>query len=178
MVPVFVRLVWARFVSALLNVFTTRSTIEFERFTSAPLSSQGGDQSPAIVNVEPLQYQGAATASPAACEELFTRSIKDGQFDTAWNLLTPDSQASWRHPEVFRREMEARRPTDAMVGTRVREVRILPTWTDESTKKTYHEVAELIVDYRIRQRSRELVVTRDVHLVNVSGDWKSLCYRA
>jgi hypothetical protein len=34
-----------------------------------------------------------------------------------------------------------------------------------------------VVDYRVRQRQHEMLVTRDVHLVNVAGSWKSLCYR-
>ena len=109
---------------------------------------------------------------------MFGRLIGDGRYDSAWELLTPDSQASWERREVFGREMEARRPANARVGTRVREVRILPTWTDHASRKTYHEVAELVVDYRVRQRQREMLVTRDVHLVNVAGAWKSLCYRA
>jgi hypothetical protein len=54
---------------------------------------------------------------------------------------------------------------------------MLATWTDHHTHKTYHEVAELVVDYRVRRRAKETVVTQDVHLVNIDGGWKSLCYR-
>jgi len=79
--------------------------------------------------------------------------------------------------ELFVHEMVARQPFKSVLGLKVREVRLLPQWTDQESHKTYEEVAELVVDYRVRQRSRETVVTRDVHLVNVGG-WKSLCYKS
>jgi hypothetical protein len=182
MLPVFVRAIFLRVVNALLNVFTIRSTQDFERFTTAPIpgvASGGGrlEPAPAVVNVEPLDYHARLESDPAGCEELFTRLIRSGSFDSAWDLLTPDSQASWERREVFRHEMAERQPARSLVGSTVREVRFLPSWTDRESRKTYHQVAELVVDYRIRQRSREMVVTKDVHLVNVSGGWKSLCYR-
>ena len=178
MLPPFVRALYMGALDALLNVFTTRSTQEFERFKATPIPSMGrAEQAPSIVGVEPLHPVSSLTTSPADCEERFTDLMKGGEFDSAWDLLAPDSQASWEHREVFKQEMEQRQPSRSLVGSRVREVRFLPIWTDSASRKTYHQVAELVVDYRIRQRSQELVVTRDVHLVNVSGGWKSLCYR-
>jgi hypothetical protein len=179
MLPPFVRAMYIWAIDALLNVFTTRSTQEFERFKQTPIPSVSrADQAPAIVGVEPLHPGIPITSSPADCEERFTELMRDGHFESAWDLLTPDSQESWEHRETFKREMEQRQPSRSLVGSRVREVRFLPTWTDWDTRKTYHQVAELVVDYRIRQRSREMVVTRDVHLVNVSGGWKSVCYKS
>jgi hypothetical protein len=184
MLPTILKGFSGRALAALLNLVSTHSTREFERFTSAAIPGvpTRADQSPAVVNVEPLgpaALAGATGASdPARCEELFTGLIRAGNFDTAWELLTPDSQASWQGRESFRREMQARQPGRGLVGSRVREVRMLAVWTDDATKKTYRQVAELVVDYHIRQRSREMVVTRPVHLVNVSGGWKSLCYRS
>jgi hypothetical protein len=165
-----------------LNLFTTRSTVEFERFTSSSLPSASGtpwraDQAPTVINVTPLKSAAEGVTGPADCEETFTALASAGRFDSAWDLLTPDSQASWKNKDMFVREMSARQPFRSLLGSKVREVRLLPKWTDEETKKTYEEVAELVVDYRVRQSSREMVVTRDVHLVNVSGGWKSLCYR-
>src|SRR5439155_11573421 len=124
---------------SLLNLFTIRSTQDFERFTTAPLPGVGNaDPAPAIVNVEPLpQGPPAATANPAAHEELFTSLIRSGSFDSAWDLLTPDSQASWERRDVFRREMAARQPARSLVGSRVRQVRLLPTWTDRESRRTY-----------------------------------------
>jgi hypothetical protein len=134
-------------------------------------------QAPAVVNVEPIVTETTVT-DPARCEELFTGLISTGRFDTAWELLTPDSQASWKGRDSFRQEMQVRQPGRGLLGSKVREVRILAVWTDQETKKTYRQVAELLVDYRIRQRSREMVVTKPVHVVNTSGGWKSLCYRS
>jgi hypothetical protein len=166
----------------LLNVFTTRSAMEFERFTRVPLPAgdapyTASGPSPAIMNVSSVDAGAVAGETPTLCEETFTRLISAGRFDTAWNLLTPDSQASWKDKTSFTREMAARQPGRGLLGSKVREVRMLASWRDEHTNKTYNEVAELVVDYRVRRRARETVVTQDVHLINVNGGWKSLCYR-
>ncbi|HEV1996857.1 MAG TPA: hypothetical protein VGR61_01840 [Candidatus Dormibacteraeota bacterium] len=169
----------------LLNVFTTRSTMEFERFTRMPLPTGTGSAapytaagaSPAVMNVTSVSAGAVAGENPTLCEETFTELISASRFASAWDLLTPDSQASWQDKESFTREMGARQPGRGLLGSKVREVRMLAQWTDEHTSKTYHEVAELVVDYRVRRQARESIVTQDVHLVNVNGGWKSLCYR-
>jgi len=176
--PPVLKLLTSRMWETFLNLFTTRTTLEFDRFRSSPLGqATGGDQAPPITNVAPLELDAAEHGDPAAIEEAFTKSVSEGRFNDAWDLLNPDSQASWDDKEHFAREMAARQPTKGLLGTRVRQVRLLPIWTDHASRKTYHQVAELVVDYRVRQRQREMLVTRDVHLVNVAGAWKSLCYR-
>jgi hypothetical protein len=177
--PPIVKMLAARSWETFLNVFTTRSTIEFDRFRTSALGPQtgSGEQAPPITNVAPLELDTSIHGDPAATEEAFSKHISDGRFDVAWDLLTPDSQESWHGREAFAEEMAARQPNKNLLGTRVRQVRLLPIWTDHESRKTYHEVAELVVDYRVRQRQREMLVTRDVHLVNVAGSWKSLCYR-
>ena len=174
-----VKLLAARSWKTFLNVFTTRSAIEFDRFRTSDLGPQAGtgEQAPPITNVAPLELDTSLHGDPAATEEAFSKNISDGHFDVAWDLLAPDSQESWHGREAFAEEMAARQPNKNLLGTRVRQVRLLPIWTDHESRKTYHEVAELVVDYRVRQRQREMLVTRDVHLVNVAGSWKSLCYR-
>jgi hypothetical protein len=177
--PPIVKMLAARSWETFLNVFTTRSTMEFDRFRTSALGPQtgSGEQAPPITNVAPLELDTSIHGDPAATEEAFSKHISDGRFDVAWDLLTPDSQESWHGREAFAEEMAARQPNKNLLGTRVRQVRLLPIWTDHESRKTYHEVAELVVDYRVRQRQREMLVTRDVHLVNVAGSWKSLCYR-
>ncbi|MEA2647119.1 MAG: hypothetical protein QOE92_2202 [Chloroflexota bacterium] len=165
---------------AFLNLFTTRTSREFERFTTVPLPGNispiiSAEQAPSVVNVAPLHGE-AAVANPADCEETFTRLIAEGKIEAAWDLLSPDSQASWVNKRRFIEEMKSRHGNNVL-DSKVREVRLLPTWTDEHTSKTYRQVAELLVDYRVRHQARELVVQRSVHVVNISGGWKSLCYR-
>ena len=184
MPPIF-KAVFVRAWQMLANVFTTRSTMEFERFTRMPLPAAAGSSapytmpgaSPAIMNVSSVSAGVVAGENPTLCEETFTRLISAGRFDAAWDLLTPDSQASWKDQKSFTSEMGARQPGRGLLGSKVREVRMLDHWTDEKTSKTYNEVAELVVDYRVRQRAKETIVTQDVHVVNVNGGWKSLCYR-
>ena len=167
--------------NSFMDLFTTRSAAEFERFKATPLAANslpvtGDHQAPSVFNVAPLDGE-AVLASPSACEETFTRLVCDGSFDAAWELLTPDSQTSWGYKSAFCEEMRARQAAN-IVDSKVREVRLLPSWTDELTRKTYLEVAELLVDYRVQHETREVVVQRSVHVVNVRGGWKSLCYPA
>ena len=178
--PPILKMLATRSWETFLNVFTTRSAVEFDRFRTSALGVQTGTgaQASPITNVAPLELDTRIHGDPAATEEAFSKHISDGRFDLAWELLTPDSQESWHGREAFAEEMASRQPNKNLLGTRVRQVRLLPIWTDHESRKTYHEVAELVVDYRVRQRQREMLVTRDVHLVNVAGSWKSLCYRS
>src|ERR1700737_2340394 len=153
--PPILKLLTSRLWETFLNVFTTRTTLEFDRFRSSPLGAQtDGDQAPPITNVVPLELDATEHGDPAAIEEAFTKSVSEGRFDDAWDLLNPDSQASWDDKEHFAREMAARHPPKGFLGPRGRQVRLLPIWTDNASRKTYHQVAELVVDYRARQRQR------------------------
>ncbi|MFN2462436.1 MAG: hypothetical protein ABR573_00865, partial [Candidatus Dormibacteria bacterium] len=143
MPPIF-KVLFTRAWTLILNVFSTRSTMEFERFTRVPLPSgdapysEAGTSS-AVINVSTVSAGSVAGTSPTLCEETFTRLISAGRFDSAWDLLTPDSQADWKDQSSFSREMAARQPGRGLLGSKVREVRMLASWTDEHTKKTYHE---------------------------------------
>ena len=179
--PPILKVLLVRTWQLLMNVFTTRSTVEFERFRTIPLPAGAAPYSapgasPAIMNVTSVPASEFAGENPALCEETFTKLISAGRYEAAWDLLTPDSQASWGNQDRFNVEMSRRQPGRGLLGSKVREVRILDSWTDDHTKKTYREVAELVVDYRVRARARETVVTQDVHVVNVNGGWRSLCY--
>jgi len=139
-----VKLLAARSWKTFLNVFTTRSAIEFDRFRTSDLGPQAGtgEQAPPITNVAPLELDTSLHGDPAATEEAFSKHISDNRFDLAWDLLTPDSQESWHGREAFAEEMAARQPNKNLLGTRVRQVRLLPIWTDHESRKTYHEVAD------------------------------------
>src|ERR1700682_82066 len=105
--PPLIKLVVTRFWDAFLNLFTTRSALEFDRFRTSPLGYQSatGDQAPPITNVAPLELDTSEHGDPAATEEAFTKSVSEGRFNDAWDLLNPDSQASWDDKEHFAREM-------------------------------------------------------------------------
>jgi hypothetical protein len=171
----------ARAWESFLNGFTTRGAAEFERFKLTQLPYRPDpritmEQAPSVFNVA-LLHEDAVLSNPADCEEKFTRLVRDGRFDDAWELLTPDSQTSWGERSRFIAEMKVRQSSN-IVDSTVLEVRLLPTWTDELTRKTYREVAELLVDYRLQHNAREVVVQKSVHVVNIRGGWKSLCYPA
>ncbi|MFY9616260.1 MAG: hypothetical protein WAT58_12760 [Candidatus Dormiibacterota bacterium] len=169
----------ARGWTAFLNVFSTRSAVEFERFKLTQLPYRPDpritmEPAPAIFNVA-LLHEDAVSTDPADCEERFTSLVRDGRFEDAWELLSPDCQVSWGEKAHFIEEMRLRQAAN-IVDSTVREVRILATWTDELSSKTYREVAELLVDYRLQHNAREVVVQKSVHVVNIRGGWKSLCY--
>src|SRR5438132_13663352 len=101
MLVVFALRAWNGF----LNLFTTRSAVEFERFKGTPLPANplplhGDHQAPSVVNIAPLDGT-TVLENPADCEETFTRWINDGRLDDAWELLTPDSQAQWGQKPRF-----------------------------------------------------------------------------
>jgi hypothetical protein len=124
-----------------LNVFTTHASQEFDRFTRASLPGVPARGSPEaapaqpVINIQPLTPETAAS-NPADCEELFTRLLQAGHLDSAWELLSPDSQASWGHRDTFRQAMESRQLGPGVVATRVREVRLLPGPTEPVTAPT------------------------------------------
>jgi len=117
------------------------------------------------------------TNDPSVVERQLVDCLRWRRYDQAWRLLAPDCQAAWGDPKAFGEVMRTRDDGARMASIRVREVHILPRWSDPETQRTHRDVAELAVDYVIvLGAGRRLVVRRDVHLLPVQGGWRSLCY--
>ena len=126
--PPILKLLAARSWETFLNVFTTRSAVEFDRFRTSALGPQtdSGEQSPPITNVVPLELDVSMHGDPAATEEAFSKHITEGRFDVAWDLLTPDSQESWHGREAFALEMTERQSRTGASSTSATTRRVSP----------------------------------------------------
>ncbi len=114
---------------------------------------------------------------PGQVERQLVDCLRWRRYEHAWRLLAPECQAAWGRVSAFAEVMRARDDGARLASIQVREVHILPRWSDPETHRTHRDVAELAVDYVVvLGAGRRRVVRRDVHLLPVDGGWRSLCY--
>lgn len=113
--------------------------------------------------------------NPAFSEALFVELMRAHQYRRAFGLLSDDCQHSWGSADRFA-AAQGGGSMRRLQGVTVKDVRYLPEWTDTTRGTTYHEVAELDVEYRIGDRTPATVVPRVVHLVPGAGRWRSICH--
>jgi hypothetical protein len=118
---------------------------------------------------------GRPRGNPAFAEALFVELMRAHQYRRAFEQLSSDCQRMWGSAEGFATAQGAG-AMSRVRGVRVNDVRYLPEWTDPGRGATYHEVAELQVEYTIGERDPGTVLRRVVHLVPDAGRWRSLCY--
>lgn len=120
----------------------------------------------------------AAAVPPATFELRFARLQRKRSFEQIWELLAVDAQQSWGSRDVFVAEMREQADGYELIEASVRDVAMLPEWTDRRGRRTYRNVARLAVRYRIRHGDQELAMERQVHLVPAPGGWRTLYYPA
>ena len=113
--------------------------------------------------------------NPAFSEALFVELMRANQYRRAFSLLSEDCQLSWGSPEAFA-EAQGASAMRRLRGVSVKEVRYLPEWTETSRGRTYHDVAELDVEYEVGDPEPIARFKRVVHLVPGGGRWRSICY--
>jgi hypothetical protein len=113
--------------------------------------------------------------NPAFSEALFVELMRANQYRRAFSLLSEDCQLSWGSPEAFA-EAQGASAMRRLRGVSVKEVRYLPEWTETSRGRTYHDVAELDVEYEVGDPEPVARIRRVVHLVPGGGRWRSICY--
>jgi hypothetical protein len=113
--------------------------------------------------------------NPAFSEALFVELMRANQYRRAFSLLSEDCQLSWGSPEAFA-EAQGASAMRRLRGVSVKEVRYLPEWTETSRGRTYHDVAELDVEYEVGDPEPVARIRRVVHLVAGGGRWRSICY--
>lgn len=118
---------------------------------------------------------GRPPGNPAFSEALFVELMRASQYRRAFTLLSEDCQLSWGSPEAFA-EAQGASTMRRLHGVSVKEVRYLPEWTDASRGTTYHDVAELDVEYEVGDPEPVARLCRVVHLVPGGGRWRSICY--
>ncbi len=57
-----------------------------------------------------------------------------------------------------------------LLDMQVVNVKVLEGWTDQTHQRTYSNVAQMVMRYRVRQQWREWTFDRQVHLVPAAED--------
>jgi hypothetical protein len=159
--------------------FTTWPSDDFGRFVSASMlgTALGGPAALPPMS-EPMRPPPPVSIAPATFEKRFMRLQLEGRFDEMWEMLAEDAQRAWGGRETFIRDMPRLSDDTELLDMQVVSVKVLASWTDREHQRTYQNVAQLVMRYRVRQEWREWTFDRQVHLIPAAGGWRTLCYPA
>jgi hypothetical protein len=165
------------FLSRVAGHFTTWPADDFGRFGSGSLGSgMGGSIAALPPAVEALRPPPPTSIAPATFETRFMRLHAQGRFDEMWEMLAEDAQRAWGGREAFMRDMPRLNDDMELLDMQVVSVKVLEGWTDQAHQRSYSNVAQMVMRYRVRQQWREWTFDRQVHLVPAAGGWRTLCY--
>jgi hypothetical protein len=116
--------------------------------------------------------------APGAFEMLFMRLHADGRFDEMWEMIAEDAQEAWGGRDMFIREVPRMDDETELLDIEVLNVQVLDTWTDHRHDRTYSNVAQMKLRYRVREQWKDWTLDRQVHLVPGGGGWRTLFYPA
>jgi hypothetical protein len=156
--------------------FTTWPADDFGRFVSASVGTGMAGASAFPPPVEPLRPPPPSSIAPATFEMRFMRLHAEGRFDEMWDMLAEDAQRAWGGRETFMRDMPRLDDGTELLDMQAVSVAILEGWTDQAHQRTYSNVAQLVMRYRVRHQWKEWTFDRQVHLVPAAGGWRTLCY--
>jgi hypothetical protein len=164
-------------VARLAGRFTTWPADDFGRFLSASVGT-GMEGSMAVFPppLEPLRPPPPTSIAPATFEMRFMHLHSEGRFDEMWEMLAEDAQRAWGGREAFMRGMPRLEDDFELLDMQVVSVNVVEAWTDLAHQRSYHNVAQIVMRYRVRQQWREWSFDRQVHLVPAAGGWRTLCY--
>lgn len=114
--------------------------------------------------------------TPAAFEMLFMRLHAEGRFDEMWDMIADDAQQAWGDRDLFIREVPRLDDNTELIDIEVLDVQVLDAWTDRRHDRTYSNVAQMMLRYRMREQWTERTLDRQVHLVPGTGGWRTLFY--
>ena len=114
--------------------------------------------------------------APAAFEMLFMKLHAEGRFDEMWDMIAEDAQRAWGGREMFIRAMPRQGDNTELVDVEVLNINVLDTWTDLRHERTYSNVAQMVLRYRVREQWKDWTLDRQVHLIPVAGGWRTLFY--
>jgi hypothetical protein len=165
--------------SRLAGRFTTWPSDEFGRFISASVttSATGG---PAALPpaARPMRPPPPVSIAPATFEMRFMKLQAEGRFDEMWEMLAEDAQRAWGGREAFIKGVPRLGDDMELLDMQVVTVTVLEGWTDRVHQRSYQNVAQMVMRYRVRQNWREWTFDRQVHLIPAAGGWRTLCYPA
>ncbi|HEY1420166.1 MAG TPA: hypothetical protein VGG90_05600 [Candidatus Dormibacteraeota bacterium] len=161
------------FLARVAAMFNAWPADDFGRFANA---SVGTGMPGATAAMEPAPPRPPATVPPAAFEVRFMRLHSEGRFDEMWDMLAEDAQRAWGGRETFMRDMPRLDGDTELLEVRTVSVAVLDDWTDQTHRRSYNNVARLVMRYRVKQQWKEWTFDRQVHLVPAAGGWRTLCY--
>jgi hypothetical protein len=178
---------WPAFEAAVTRLagrFTTWPVDDFGRFVSAPVA-YGFPSTPATFPpaAHPHRAPEPMSIAPATFEMRFMELHTEGRFDEMWDMLAEDAQRAWGGREFFVRDMPRLDDGTELLDMQVLNVKVLEWWTDRAHDRSYSNVAQMMLRYRVRQGrpgwvAVEATLDRQVHLIPAAGGWRTLCYPA
>ena len=158
---------------------TTFPADAFGRFAGSPIGPGLTGSIAAFPPVmKPMRPPPPASVAPATFETRFMKLHAEGRFDEMWEMLAEDAQRAWGGRDSFIREMPRLDELTEVLDMQPVSVSVLESWTDNLHQRTYSNVAQLVMRYRVRQQWKEWTFDRQVHLVPAAGGWRTLCYPA
>ena len=118
----------------------------------------------------------ATAVSPVVVEKRFMSLHLQGRIREMWEMLADDAQQAWGGPDNFVRDLPRMGSETELLDMQVMGVRMLGEWTDEAHGRTYRNVAQMVMRYRLRHLWRDWTFDREVHLVQADDGWRTLCY--
>ncbi len=137
--------------SRLAGRFATWPSDESGRFLSASVTTTAA---------RPVRPPPPASIAPATFEMRFMKLQAEGRFD------------------AFIKGVPRLGDDIELLDMQVVTVTVLEGWTDRVHQRSYQNVAQMVMRYRVRQNWREWTFDRQVHLVPAAGGWRTLCYPA
>jgi len=119
-----------------------------------------------------------AMNEPESFEMSFMALHTEGRFDEMWDMVAEDAQRAWGDRDAFVRGMPRLGDGTELLDVQVIDVRVLDSWTDMSHDRSYSNVAQMKMRYRVRQQWGDWSFDRQVHLVPGASGWRTLCYPA
>jgi hypothetical protein len=116
------------------------------------------------------------SVAPATFERQFMKLHAQGRFEEMWEMLAEDAQRAWGGRDAFIRGMPRLDAETELLDMQVVSVAVVDGWTDQLHRRTYTNVARMVMRYRVRQQWREWTFDRQVHLIPAAGSWRTLVY--
>lgn len=108
-------------------------------------------------------------SAKSAAEDLLNHE-KYNQWEEAWEMLHPDSQAVWGDKDVFITEMD--QPLRNLKSYEIEKAKRVSSWTSPSTGKTYPDVVEMPVTFIYSTVNGDMQRSTIIHAVVYDNMWK------
>jgi hypothetical protein len=173
---------WPRveaFLARLVGRFTTWPVDDFGQFVRAPVGFGLAAAEPVMPPMgRPFRPPAPMSIAPATFEMRFMRLHAEGRFDEMWDMIAEDAQRAWGGREMFIRDIPRLGDDTELLDVQVLNVKVLETWTDRRHDRTYSNVAQMVLRYRVREQWKDWTLDRQVHLIPAAGGWRTLYYPA